>query len=89
MRLCYSMSMLNLSTSSFDWALKQAERLGDTNRIFPMPFEFSAIRHDWCRMVSLLSSKDVLNWEVRPGRECLSPNPPMETEGRREDSGRG
>ena len=73
MRLCYSMSMLNLSTSSFDWALKQAERLGDTNRIFPMPFEFSAIRHDWCRMVSFLSSKDVLNWEVRPGRECLSP----------------
>ena len=72
-RLCYSMSMLNLSTSSFDWALKQAERLGDTNRIFPMPFEFSAIRHDWCRMVSFLSSKDVLNWEVRPGRECLSP----------------
>ena len=73
------MSMLNLSTSSFDWALKQAERLGDTNRIFPMPFEFSAIRHDWRRMVSFqfmvsfLSSKDVLNWEVRPGRECLSP----------------
>ena len=38
-----------------------------------MPFEFSAIRHDWCRMVRFLSSKDVLNWEVRPGRECLSP----------------
>ena len=66
------MSMLKLSTSSFDWALNQAERLGDTG-IFPLPFEFSAIRHDWCRLVGLLSSKDVLKWEVRPNRECLSP----------------
>ena len=65
--------MLNLSTSSLDWALKQAERLGDSNRIFPLPFEFSAIRHDWSSMLSFLSSEDILKWEVRPNRECLSP----------------
>ena len=66
------MSMLTLSTSSFDWALNQPERLGD-NSIFPLPFEFFAIRYDWCRLVGFLSSKDVLKWEARPNRECLSP----------------
>ena len=65
--------MLTLSRPSLDWALKQAERLfGDTD-IFPMPFEFSAIRHDWDRLADLLSSSDILNWAVRPNRECLSP----------------
>ena len=64
--------MLKISTSSLDWALNQAERLGDTN-IFPLPFEFSAIRHDWSKLARFLSSKDVLDWQVRPIRECLSP----------------
>ena len=64
--------MLTLPTSSFDWALNQAERFGDTD-IFPLPFEFSAIRHDWGRLVAFLSSEDVLEWVVRPHRECLSP----------------
>ena len=64
--------MLTLSSSSLDWALKQAERFGDTD-IFPMPFEFSAIRHDWDRLVAHLSSSDILKWTVRPNRECLSP----------------
>ena len=66
------MRMLKLSTSSFDWALNQAEHLGDSE-IFPLPFEFSAIRHDWSRLVGVLSSEDVLKWEVRSNRECLSP----------------
>ena len=65
-------SMLKLQTSSLDWALKQAEGFGDTD-IFPLPFEFSAIRHDWCRLAKLLSSEDILKWVVRPHRECLSP----------------
>ena len=52
-------SMLKLQTSSLDWALKQAEGFGDTD-IFPLPFEFSAIRHDWCRLAELLSSEDIL-----------------------------
>ena len=64
--------MLTLLRPSLDWALKQAERFGDTD-IFPMPFEFSAIRYDWDRLADFLSSTDILNWAVRPNRECLSP----------------
>ncbi len=64
--------MLTLSRPSLDWALKQAERFGDTD-IFPLPFEFSAIRHEWDRLADLLSSSNILNWAVRPNRECLSP----------------
>ena len=64
--------MLRLSASSLEWALKQAELLGDSN-IFPRPFEYAAIRHDWSRLVDFLSSEDILSWEVRPNRECLSP----------------
>lgn len=64
--------MLNLSPASLDWALAHAERLGDTN-IFPLPFEYSAIRHDWNEIRSYLSSANVLEWEARRSRECLSP----------------
>ena len=64
--------MLTLSRSSFNWALKHAEQYGDTD-IFPLPFEFSAIRHDWDRLSDELSSTDILKWEVRPHRESLSP----------------
>ena len=64
--------MLTLSPSSLEWALKHAERFGDSD-IFPMPFEFFAIRHDWDRLLGLLSSTNILDWEVRPNRECLSP----------------
>ena len=66
------MPMLKLSPASFDWALNQAEHLDDAG-IFPVPFEFTAIRHDWDRLKNYLSSIDVLTWEVRPNRECLSP----------------
>ena len=64
--------MLTLATSSLDWALNHAERFGNTG-IFPLPFEFSAIRHDWDRMKGFLKSEDILKWPVRPNRECLSP----------------
>ena len=72
MQVCYSMNMLNVSASSYGWALNHAERSGDTD-ILPLPFEYSAIRHDWSRVVAFLSSSDVLNWDVRPNRECLCP----------------
>ena len=64
--------MLKLSPHSLDWALNQAELLGDTD-IFPLPFEFSAIRHDWDRLRRLLASRDLLAWQARPHRDCLSP----------------
>ena len=64
--------MLALSRSSLNWALMHAEHYGDTD-IFPLPFEFSAIRHDWDRLLDQLSSDDILRWGVRPHRESLSP----------------
>ena len=64
--------MLTLSTSSLDWALNHAERFSNTG-IFPLPFEFSAIRHDWDDVRPFLKSQDILDWKVRPNRECLSP----------------
>ena len=73
MQFWYSVNVLNLSDSSLDWALNQAEKIGDTNRFFPIPFEFAAIRHDWASLLDLLTSADVLTWQVRPHRECLSP----------------
>ena len=64
--------MLKLSNASLNWALNQAENLGDSD-IFPLPFEFFAIRHDWKNLKILLRSEDVLKWQIRPNRECLSP----------------
>ena len=64
--------MLTLSKSSLNWALKHAEQYGDTD-IFPLPFEFAAIRHDWERLSKLLTSENILKWGVRPHRESLSP----------------
>ena len=64
--------MLNLADSSYEEALKHAERMGDTD-VFPIPFEFAAIRHDWKDLKQSLGSRDVLRWRVRAKRECLSP----------------
>ena len=64
--------MLTLQPKSLDWALNQAELLGDS-AIFPLPFEFEAIRNDWDELRKNLSQENILKWEVRPHRECLSP----------------
>ena len=63
--------MLTLKLKSLDWALNQAELLGDS-AIFPLPFEFEAIRNDWDELRMILSQENILKWEVRPHRECLS-----------------
>jgi|GEM_PF-3994269 len=38
--------MLKLQERSYDWALEHIEKYGDTD-IFPLPFEFAAIR-EYC-----------------------------------------
>ena len=38
--------MLTLHERSLDWALAHALRYGDTD-VFPLPFEYEAIKHDW------------------------------------------
>ena len=38
--------MLKLRNDSLEWALKHIENYGDTD-IFPVPFEYEAIRYLW------------------------------------------
>ena len=63
---------LYLSKDSLDWALKHVERYGDTD-IFPIPFEYEAIRYSWDNLRSYLAKQDLYNYQVRPYRRCLSP----------------
>lgn len=65
-------SLLNLKQSSLDWALNHALSIGDTD-IFPLPFEFQAIRHDWVAVSAYLASIDILEWNTRPQRSMLVP----------------
>lgn len=58
--------MLHISETSLDWALKHIEKYGDTD-IFPMPFEYSVIRHQWDKgLREYLQNQDILKWTVRP-----------------------
>jgi hypothetical protein len=62
-----------LSAESLNWALKHVGNYGDTD-IFPVPFEFEAIRHSWdLRLCYFLSRLDLHQYKARPHRRCLSP----------------
>lgn len=74
---------LTLQPESLDWALKHVEVHGDGD-IFPVPFEFKAIRASWNdtgpdptkprpTLRDWLSGVDLFNWATRPYRRCLSP----------------
>lgn len=64
--------MLRLQQDSLDWALAHVLRYGDTD-VFPVPFEYAAIEHDWVDVKASLSAVDVLQWSTRPQRILLSP----------------
>lgn len=65
--------MVKLNEKSLDWALAHVERYGDTN-IFPVPFEYHAVRHVWdTELRSYLKKQDMVNWQTRPYRRCLTP----------------
>lgn len=64
--------MLTLKKSSLDWALTHAPKQGDTD-VFPFPFEYHALQHDWSNVRPQLEEIDVLKWDVRPHRTLLSP----------------
>lgn len=64
--------MLTLQKNSLNWALKHALKYGDTD-VFPLPFEFFAIEHDWESVREFLIQQDILKWKVRPHRILLSP----------------
>ncbi|MEM5018142.1 RNA-directed DNA polymerase [Metabacillus indicus] len=64
--------MLKLQPRSLEWALNHALEYGDTD-IFPVPFEFKAIKHDWDNIIRWLQDVNVLEWTTRPFRRCLTP----------------
>jgi len=64
--------MLTLQEHSLNWALNHAINIGDTD-VFPTPFEYQAIRHDWDTVRSELAGQNVLRWVTRPARALLSP----------------
>ena len=65
--------MLRLQQQSYDWALTHIEKYGDTD-IFPLPFEFAAIRTYWDSDVKPeIAQLNVLEWELRSYRRLLTP----------------
>lgn len=63
--------MLQLQEKSLDWALAHALTYGDTD-VFPLPFEYEAIKHNWSELRTYLAGTDLLSWKVRPPRTLLS-----------------
>jgi hypothetical protein len=64
--------MLFLQNNSLDWALSHVLHYGDTD-VFPVPFEYAAIEHDWTAVKASLAGVDILQWTTRPQRILLSP----------------
>ena len=64
--------MLRLQPASLDWALAHVRRFADTD-VFPVPFEYEALSHDWQNVAPNLAGTDVLQWTTRPSRLLLSP----------------
>jgi len=61
-----------VSSAALDWALTHIEAFGDTD-IFPVPFEYAAIRDQWVTVRDFLGRQDLFTWSIRPYRRCLSP----------------
>jgi hypothetical protein len=63
---------MQIRDDSLDLALEHIEHRGDTD-IFPLPFEFFAIRHQWTDIKSFIRSKDLRQWNTQPYIRCLAP----------------
>lgn len=64
--------MLSVQEASLNWALEHCLVHGDTD-VFPLPFEYLAIQHDWDNVREYLAAANLLDWVVRPHRTLLSP----------------
>jgi hypothetical protein len=64
--------MLTLQENSLNWSLSHALNVGDTD-VFPAPFEYLALQHDWDAVRNDLAGRNVLEWTTRPARALLSP----------------
>jgi len=64
--------MDHLRNESIDWAITHIRRFGDTD-IFPIPFEYEAIRYSWPNLKQAISQLDIATYEGRPFRRMLVP----------------
>jgi hypothetical protein len=60
----------NLQSASLAWALTHVRRFGDTD-IFPIPFEYDAIAHDWNSVGPYLEQLDLGSYKTRPDRRTM------------------
>ena len=60
----------NLQPASLAWALANVRKYGDTD-IFPLPFEYEAISHDWGSVNPFLASVDFSGYKIRPDRRVM------------------
>ncbi len=63
---------MHLKKASLKWALAHVERFGDTD-IFPLPFEFAAIRAEWSSILPELEAIDLETHQVGDFRRALTP----------------
>lgn len=61
-----------LDIASIDWALTHILKHGDTD-LFPVPFEYEAIRQSWKSLKSKISAIDLTTYEVRSANRMLLP----------------
>jgi hypothetical protein len=66
--------MDQLNPASLDWALTHIRRYGDTD-IFPVPFEFEAIAHDWLSVRHNLEKIDLGTYMPGTSGSLLKPEP--------------
>ena len=65
-------SVDTLDLVSIDWALTHILKHGDTD-LFPVPFEYQALRHSWPKIRDAIAAMDLSAYEVRPAIRMLLP----------------
>ena len=59
-----------LQPDSLSWALAHVRRYGDTD-IFPLPFEYEAIAHDWKSVSPFLLGSDLTKYKIHPDSRVM------------------
>ena len=60
----------HLDPASLAWALTHVRRYGDTD-IFPVPFEYEAIAHDWNTLGPVLLGIDLADYKAHSDRRVM------------------
>src|SRR5712692_5349228 len=61
-----------LGSTSLEWASAHIAKFGDTD-IFPVPFEFEAIKDSWNTIRSELAGTNLAKYRTRPPHQILVP----------------